>query len=333
MDIHETLNLYTEKGKLSKKLAGCLQKFFTSYREAVEKNSNNNADYQPLLSQFLEFILEELESPSKFEAYHQRITAPINYYQFGLDFIRPLVNFSESRLYHEDQVIKIAKQLSQRENVILLANHQTEPDPQAIALMLEKKYPEIAQQMIFFAGHRVISDPLAIPFSKGCNLLCIFSKKYIENPPEKKLEKLLHNKKTMHILSSLLSEGGKIIYVAPSGGRDRPNEQGTVEVAPFDPQSIEMFRLIAQQSLRPSHFYPLALGTYDLLPPPSSIENELGERRHAQCSPIHLSFGSEIDMDHFQGSDSSDKHELRRKRAEYIQNLVVKEYNSFFNGF
>jgi glycerol-3-phosphate O-acyltransferase len=179
------------------------------------------------------------------------------------------------------------------------------------------------------AGDRVISDPLAIPFSKGCNLLCIYSKKHIETPPEKKTEKLLHNKKTMQNLSALLSEGGKAIYVAPSGGRDRANPQGIVEVAPFDPQSIEMFRLMAHQSKRPCHFYPLALATYNLLPPPNSVEKELGERRHAQCTPIHMSFGNEIDMQNFPGNETSDKHELRKNRAEHIWNLVLDEYQRF----
>ena len=43
--------------------------------------------------------------------------------------------------------------------------------------------------MIFVAGERVITDPLAIPFSMGSNLLCIYSKRYIDHPPEKKIEK------------------------------------------------------------------------------------------------------------------------------------------------
>ncbi len=100
--------------------------------------------------------------------------------------------------------------------------------------------------MIFVAGERVITDPLAVPFSMGRNLLCIFSKRYIDHPPEQKMKKQLHNKRTMELMSELLSEGGKAIYVAPSGGRDRPNADGVVEIAPFDPQSIEMFYLMAR---------------------------------------------------------------------------------------
>ncbi len=50
--------------------------------------------------------------------------------------------------------------------------------------------------MIFVAGERVITDPLAVPASMGRNLLCIYSKRYIDHPPELKSEKQLHNKRT-----------------------------------------------------------------------------------------------------------------------------------------
>ena len=87
-----------------------------------------------------------------------------------------------------------------------------------------------------------------------------------------------------------------IIYVAPSGGRDRCNAKGEVEVAPFDPQSIELFALIAQKAGVATHFYPLALSTYHVLPPPHSVNMELGEARLAQCTPVHLYFGDEVDI-------------------------------------
>lgn len=329
MHFNAVIDRYISEGKLPLALGQCLQKFALSYKEALEKNNEHQSDYEPILDQFLKLVIAELQNPSQFEPYHQRVTAPIDYAQFGLDIIRPLIIFEESKVYNREHLEEICRQLEKGENVILLANHQTEPDPQAIALLLEKSHPQLAEKMIFVAGDRVITDPLAVPFSKGCNLLCIFSKKHIEIPPDMKAAKLQHNKKTMQKMTSLLSEGGNIIYVAPSGGRDRPNAEGIVEVAPFDPQSIEMFRLLAQQAQRPSHFYPLALATYKLLPPPSSVEKEIGERRHAQCTPIHLSFGSEIDMDNFPGCDSGDKRELRKKRADYIWQLVVDEYARF----
>jgi glycerol-3-phosphate O-acyltransferase len=267
-----------------------------------------------------------LSHPPTFEPYHERVRSPVDYYQFGLDLLRPLVIFEHSKLLGQDNLDRIVQQLQQGDNVVLLANHQTEPDPQAISLLLEKKYPQLSEEMIFVAGHRVISDPLAIPFSLGRNLLCINSKNYIETPPEQKEEKLLHNQRTMKRLGQLLSEGGKCIYVAPSGGRDRPNAAGIVEVAKFDAQSIEMFSLLAQHSGRPTHFYPLALATYALLPPPNSIKKELGEKRQTHCTPIHLAFGNEIDMNKYPGSDAKDKRQRRNNRAAYIWDLVKKDY-------
>ena len=125
----------------------------------------------------------------------------------------------------------------------------------------------------------------------------------------------------------LLSEGGRAIYVAPSGGRDRANSAGVVEVAPFDPQSIEMFYLMAQQAERPTHFFHLALSTYHLLPPPETRESELGESRFTRGGAIHLSFGERVDMENFPRSKGiSDKREKRRIRAEYLWSCVKKDY-------
>lgn len=316
-------------GKLPPKFGSILKKFYISYQEAAQQNGFTPAQCDAVFDMYYKLILEQIEHPFTFEPYHERIRSPFDYYTFGQQFIRTIVRMESSTIRGEDNLINMEKQLAQGDNVILLANHQTEPDPQAISLLLEKKHPKMAEEMIFVAGHRVITDPLAVPISKGCNLICIFSKKYIEQPPEQKQDKLTHNKKTMKRLEQLLSQGGKCIYVAPSGGRDRANKEGVVEVAPFDPQSIEMFWLIASKAEKKTHFYPLALATYDLLPPPSSVDVELGERRHAQCTPIHIAFGKEIDMENYPGSDLADKKQRRTKRAEMIWNMVKKDYDMF----
>ena len=157
----------------------------------------------------------------------------------------------------------------------------------------------------------------------GCDLLCIYSKRYIDHPPELKAKKQLENRQTMERMSRLLAEGGKIIYVAPSGGRDRKNAQGNVEVAPFDPQSLEMLYLMAKKAKTPTHFYPLALSTYDLLPPPETIQIELGETRRANYGPIFLSFLPEFNMENFHGENKQLK---RQQRADRIWNIVKDEY-------
>jgi glycerol-3-phosphate O-acyltransferase len=314
------------RGKLTKAIGEILTAFYHTYEEAVAKNGHSIEEYEPILQKFLDLVIANEENPYVFEAYHERIRSPIDYYQFGIDLLRPLVIFEQSRVKGETNLEKIERQLENGENVIFLSNHQTEPDAQAISLLLEEKHSRLAEEMIFIAGQRVITDPLAIPFSMGRNLLCIYSKKYFEANPEDKQEKMLHNQRTMKKMTQLLAEGGRCMWVAPSGGRDRTDAFGHVQVAPFDPQSVEMFLLMAEQAGTPTHFYPLALFTYDLLPPPNSIQLELGEQRHTHCTPIYLSCGEEIDMHHLPGSDLADKKERRKARASYIHGLVEREY-------
>jgi len=279
---------------------------------------------------FIELVKERFKTPFIFEPYHKKIRHPFDYYKFGIDFLRPLVDLPHSTvsgLIHLDYITTLIKK---KENVILFANHQIEADPQAISILLEKMHPKFSEELIFVAGTRVTSDPLAVPFSMGRNLLCIHSKKYIDNPPDKKHEKQMHNKRTMERMVELLAEGGHAIYVAPSGGRDRANQDGIVEVARFDPQSIEMFYLMAQKGKTPTHFFPLALSTYHLLPPPEAIDIELGETRITRGGAIHIHFGKEVDMKHFPGAEKTDnKKDRRGARAEYLWNCVKKEYEKF----
>lgn len=296
-----------------------LSGFFQCYREAIGSD-------HPILKEFTALVKEQLKKPYSFEPYHRKIRAPYDYYRFSLDFIRPLIDLPHSSVQGKEVLSQIDRQLKKKENVVLLANHQTETDPQAISILLEKTHPHIGENIIYVAGERVVTDPVAIPFSMGCDLLCIYSKRYIDHPPELKEQKLLHNKMTMKLMSSLLQEGGKIIYVAPSGGRDRRGPDGKIAVAPFDPPSIEMFYLMAQRAKTPTHFYPLALATYDLLPPPETVQKELGEKRIAQRAPIHISFAPEFTMEIFPHSEENDKNLRRKARADAIWNVVNHYY-------
>ncbi|MBA3958177.1 MAG: 1-acyl-sn-glycerol-3-phosphate acyltransferase [Parachlamydiaceae bacterium] len=322
------LENYSKAGKLQPQITYTLREWYDSYSAAAKENGRSEQVVEPILQQFLDLVVEQIDNPFQFEPYHQRLTQPLDLYKISLEFVRPLVKIDRSVALHLDHADQMEAQLKRGENVILLANHQTEMDPQAISLLLEKTHPQMAQEMIFVAGHRVVSDPMAVPFSKGVNLLCIYSKKYIETDPSLKEERLLHNQKTMMQMSQLLAEGGKCIYVAPSGGRDRPNSKGEIEVAPFDPQSIELFWLMAQRSNKPTHFYPLALATYALLPPPDNIRKNIGERRHTNATPIALAFGPEVDMEGFLGTDIKDKKSKRKERALFIWERVKRDYDT-----
>lgn len=324
---NKNLESYCRSKQIPEKVCKAVLSFYESYCQTVA--ANNIEKTHDLFTIFLDLIRKQLLHPFSFEPYHKSIRAPFDYYSFGIEFLRPLVDVNTSSILGKENIKEIQKHLQQKHNVIFLANHQIEADPLAISLLLEKDFSKLAEEIIFVAGERVITDPVAIPFSMGCNLLCIYSKRYIDQPPEQKHEKQLHNKKTMQLMSRLLSEGGKVIYVAPSGGRDRRNKDGIVEMAPFDPQSIEMFYLMAKKAKKPTFFYPMALGTYEMLPPPETIQHELGEKRMTKRVGIHLAIGKQIDMEHFPGGEDSDKHVRRKSRSDYIWKLVNDDYKKF----
>jgi len=327
MHFLEKLHTLEKEGMISGEIRSVLTGFYHSYESAIAANGGDVSLQSPLLNKFLDLVVDQKRNPHTFGSYHEKIVEPFDYYHFGIDFLRPIVKLDQSTIVGEDKVVEMESHLNKGENVVIFSNHQIEPDPQAISLLLEKSHPDLAQNMIFVAGHRVTTDPLTVPFSLGRNLLCIFSKNYIEHPPEKKSEKVRHNQRTMKTMRELLTEGGKCIYVAPSGGRDRRSAEGVIEVAPFDAQSIEMFWLTAKHSTTPTHFYPLALSTYDILPPPDKVKVALGESRETKSSPIHLAFGTEIGMENFPGSENPDKKQRRAFRAEYIWNVVKELYN------
>ncbi len=312
------------------KLVRLIKEFQKNYLDAISSLPDKEKRLKDL-EVLIQLIFDQIRHPHSFEIFHKAIRKPFDYYQFGNDFIRPFIDFCHSKILGEENLQRIEHQIKEKENVILLANHQTEPDPQVISLLLENKHPHLASEMVFVAGHRVITDPMAIPMSLGRNLLCIYSKKHISYPPEKKEEKILHNQRTLKQMQELLNQGGYCIYVAPSGGRDRTDGLGNIQLEPFDPQSIELFWLLGNHAEKLTHFYPLALKTYDLMPPPRLVEKELGEQRSIHFTSVFLSFGDEIDMVHFPGSEEYDKKTFRKKRAEWIWHEVCRQYRSFYS--
>jgi glycerol-3-phosphate O-acyltransferase len=322
-DVERELQRLEKENAIPAKYCKILREFYEGVEQALNDGKQPHSNFFKQFLQFLQLVREQVQHPYSFQPYHQKVRTPFDYYRFGLEFVRPLVDRTHSRVHGEEQWKCVEKQLHEGENAILLANHQTETDPQAIAILLEEHHPVLAEGMIYIAGERVVTDPLAIPFSMGCDLLCIYSKRYIDHPPELKAKKQLHNKHTMERMSRLLSDGGKVIYVAPSGGRDRRNAKGVIEVAPFDPQSIEMLYLMAQKAQKTTHFYPFVLATYELLPPPDTIQHELGESRIAKYTPIQISLLPEFDMDQFAHME---KGARRKARAEAIWRQVDQEH-------
>lgn len=326
MDFLSKVAQYEREGTLTPRQGQILRQFYHSYLEALKVAGTPAQESPSITLQFLDLIMKQILTPYHFQVLHRHVTKPDDYLKFGLDIVRPLVNMEKSVLLGMENIALIDLQLKQGHNCILFANHQTEPDPQALHLMLEEHYPELGAEILFVAGDRVITDPIAVPFSKGRNLLCIFSRKHMDFPPEKRAEKQHHNRRALQELVQSLSKGGQCVYIAPSGGRDRPNDQGTVPVAPFDRDAIDLFALIAKESGKPTHFYPLSLVTHNLLPPPPYVENEIGEDREFHHTTIGALFGSEIDMTFGTDRTDLDKKGQRQLRCDHIFEAVCDGY-------
>lgn len=313
---------------LSDEEKSVFKNIYETYGSALIKGGHPPNLLESLIRPYFHHVLKAKMGAYYFGHYHRAERSPYDFQQMGLSIFDAIIDPHKSTFFGKKRLKEISEALSRGENVIFLSNHQIEADPQVLMLMCRPDAPEILDKMIFVAGHRVTHDPLTIPFSLGLNLLCIYSKKYIEFPPEEKAHKLAHNQRTLGAMKERLVEGGSLIYVASSGGRDRPNAQGELLPAFFDPQSVELFYLISRQAKVPTHFYPLAMNTYDLLPPPDQVVTKLGEPRLFYYAPVHLSLGERLDMETMKGKlpFTADKKETRRLRAQLIWESVCNLY-------
>ena len=303
--------------------------FLDDFETIIEMKGLDKELYREPIKSYGEFVLRQIQTPYNFEPYHKASRTPFDHYQLGSTLFRPLINFNLSAFYGKENLAQIEVILKKNENVVIFANHQTEADPQAINLLLEKEFPEFPPQITYVAGERVVTDALAVPFSLGMNLFCVYSKKYFDVYPERRSQMLEHNKLTMLRLGEHLDGGGQCITIFPSGGRDRPNENKIVEVAKFDPQSIELLYLLGRKSKTPTHYFPLALSTHHMLPPPEELQVDLGEKRPTNEAAVYLHFGKEIDMENFPHSDTTDRTKKKVLRTQYIWELVCKMYEQF----
>jgi glycerol-3-phosphate O-acyltransferase len=179
---------------------------YTNYKDAVRSSGVNNADdiAVEVMSTVLDRILLQFENPFTFPSYHQRMLEPYDYYEFGQNYVRPLIDYRNSYLGNIGLFDEIEGYLKQGENVILLSNHQTEADPAVIALLLETTHPFLAENLTYVAGDRVVLDPFCKPFSMGRNLLCVYSKKHLYDIPALAEMKRIANTRTLREMSALL---------------------------------------------------------------------------------------------------------------------------------
>jgi len=312
--------------------AKTLKAFLPDYMRSHVIARTPPAEYRDLLNTSLALILDSVlaKEPFQFEPYHQAIRGPeLDLYSWGNSFFRPMIKWRHARVEGRENLESIRQILARGENVVLLANHQTEADPQVLSLLLEQEeYEELAEKCIFVAGHKVTTDRLAIPFSQGRYLLSIYSKKYLDEGTEEEQEaKAQRNKQTVAEMQRLMKEGGHIFWVAPSGGRDRRRpDTNRFGPAKFDQASVGLFLLLAQKAARSgpkTHFFPLAMWTHRLVPPPEDAKAGVGEARSAARAPVGLSFGEVMDAQALGG---------RKKFPAAAEKLVNELYDALDNN-
>ncbi len=223
----------------------------------------------------------------------------------------------QSVLGHRERWDQVASWLAQGHNVVLLANHQTEADPGVFAHMLLASHPRLAQDVIYVAGDRVVTDPLCKPFSMGRNLFCVHSKKHLDDVPELKAAKMDTNRKTLVAMQRALNAGGTLVWIAPSGGRDRPKgEPARTSPDPFDPAAVELMRNLSARAKQPGHLVPMAMFSYPIMPPPVTVDKSIGERRITNFSPVGISICEELDVAKvLAGAPADDKEAQQRVRT------------------
>jgi len=243
------------------------------------------------------------------------------------------ISLQHSQLGHVDHFAEMRRQLLAGDNVVLLANHQTEADPAVFALLLEAEFPELATDVIYVAGDRVVTDPLCKPFSMGRNLFCVHSKKHLDDIPELKAEKQATNRRTLKAMQTALNEGGKLLWIAPSGGRDRSVDAVSGENLPdsFDASAVELMRALVTKAKPQGHLYPFAMYSYRIMPPPRSVEKNIGERRLVFHAPVGISLGAELDVDAVLAG-VEDKEQRQQKLADAAFNAVTAEYRNMLTA-
>ena len=315
-----------------------VEDLYTNYKSAIIGSGLPGATDEfvaKVMASVCERVLIELNPATAytFPSNHTRILEPYNYYNFGQRYIRGLVNFQKSQLGHIDRFETVRRQLAAGDNVVLLANHQTEADPAAFALLLEAEFPELATSVIYVAGDRVVTDPLCKPFSMGRNLFCVHSKKHLDDEPELKSEKMATNRRTLKAMQTALNEGGKLLWIAPSGGRDRSVDQETGATIPdaFDPSAVELMRALVTKAKPTGHLYPFAMYTYRVMPPPASVEKAIGEQRVMNHSPVGIALCEELDTEALTAG-IEDKEAKQVAVAEVAFTAVRKEYMAMFKA-
>ena len=80
-----------EGNTLPPDVCAVMQGFYTSFINAVGN------DHESLFTTYLQLLVEQYDDPYLFPPFHQAIRQPFDYYTFGLEMFRPLIDFTHSK--------------------------------------------------------------------------------------------------------------------------------------------------------------------------------------------------------------------------------------------
>lgn len=304
--------------------------FYNNYRNAVVSSGLPGANEllaAKVQATIADCVTLQFAKPYTFPSLHERMLVPYDYFEFGQRYVGTLTDMDNSVLGHRDRWDRVSALLAQGHSVVLLANHQTEADPGVFAHMLMASHPKLATDVIYVAGDRVVTDPLSKPFSMGRNLFCVHSKKHMDDIPELKAFKMETNRKTLVAMTRAMNKGGALIWIAPSGGRDRPKEQEGDHYTPdpFDPTAVELMRNLASRAKQPAHLIPMAMFSWPVMPPPKTVDKAIGERRMTNFTPVGISLCEELDVAAIlKGIDN--KEAQQKALAKAAEEATIAEY-------
>ncbi|PNX81706.1 glycerol-3-phosphate acyltransferase, partial [Trifolium pratense] len=94
-DVLSGIKKEVEAGTLPPSIAAGMEELYLNYKSAVIKSGDPKADEVVLsnMTALLDRIFLDVKEPFVFEAHHKAKREPFDYYMFGQNYIRPLVDF------------------------------------------------------------------------------------------------------------------------------------------------------------------------------------------------------------------------------------------------
>ncbi|KAJ6712136.1 GLYCEROL-3-PHOSPHATE ACYLTRANSFERASE CHLOROPLASTIC [Salix purpurea] len=104
-----------EAGKLPSNVAAGMKELYQNYKTAVLQSGIPNAHETVLenMAVALDLIFLDVEDPFIFSPYHKALRKPLDYYDFGQKYIRPLIDFRNSYVGNVNIFNEIQEKLQQ----------------------------------------------------------------------------------------------------------------------------------------------------------------------------------------------------------------------------